>query len=380
MPTRTAAALAIAVIAALVASCASGSAASSRQRHVATRTSGPVRAGLAGPGQFISLRFAPKSQQGKGPDGFLEVAVSRVRTGAIVRRLLPAGRDGMQVDGLSLDRSGNLWVTYSKGPISQGDLVGGDPKPHSCANEIAILHASSGRLSVFLRTSNNVLISGAAVSPDGGLLAYRESGCATGYFNDHLRVTDIRTRDSWTIGAGLARCHFIADPAWVLGGRALLVGYAAHVGRSYTGPQGTCSGIGPERLVELNPSAQPGLVGHSFGAGRGCQITSVAGTYDGRLLAIEACGGSYGISGPARLLVLDAHFRPVRQIALGRCSDGNELSMRRAGRSVLVSAYLYCNPPGRPGPVTRLWSYVGGKLRLIASVPGDTLGVSLMTW
>jgi hypothetical protein len=84
--------------------------------------------------------------------------------------------------------------------------------------------------------------------------------------------------------------------------------------------------------------------------------------------------------GRARLLVLSPRLGLVRRFTLGRCTDGNELSPDRSGQSVLVSAYLYCNPPGRPGPVTRLWSYTGGALRLITSVPGDAMGVSLMTW
>jgi hypothetical protein len=97
-------------------------------------------------------------------------------------------------------------------------------------------------------------------------------------------------------------------------------------------------------------------------------------------MAIEGCGGQGGILGPAVLLVLDAHLRLIRQVALERCTDGNELSIGQADGSVLVSAYLYCNPPGKPAPVTRLWNYADGKLRLIMGVPGGTLAVSLMTW
>ena len=70
----------------------------------------------------------------------------------------------------------------------------------------------------------------------------------------------------------------------------------------------------------------------------------------------------------------------IRRITLGRCTDGNELSADLSGRSVLVSAYLYCNPPGHPGPVTRLWEYRGGTLRLITSIPGDTSGARMMAW
>jgi hypothetical protein len=78
--------------------------------------------------------------------------------------------------------------------------------------------------------------------------------------------------------------------------------------------------------------------------------------------------------------VLNARMDLVRRFTLGRCSDGNELAADLPGLSALVSAYLYCNPPGRPGPVTRLWSYRGGVLRPVTSVRGDTSGVSLMAW
>jgi hypothetical protein len=341
----------------------------------------PLPGGGGQPSQFVSLRFAPKRLRGSGPSGFLEVAVSDSRTGAIIRRLLPASSGGMQVAGLSLDHSGNLWITYSRGPFYRDDTAGGDPRPGSCGNEIAILHAATGRVTIFLRTGDNVLISGAAPAPDGRLLAYSESGCATGYFNSYLRVTKLSTGRSWTIGQGLPRWHLITDPSWSTDGQALLVGYAPAAAPAYTGPQGTCSAPSRERLVKLNPAApKPGMNGSSATADRGCQITAVAGIAGGSMLAIEACGGQLYLNGPAQLLVLDPHLRQVRQIALGRCTDGNELDADRSGRSVLVSAYLYCNPPGRPGPVTRLWRYQGGTLHLITAVPGDATGVSLMAW
>jgi hypothetical protein len=332
------------------------------------------------PSQFISLRFAPKRLQTNGTVGFLEVAVGDLKTGAIIRRLLPDGSHGMQVAGLALDRSGNLWITYSRGPVASSGTAGGDPRPDSCGNMIAILHAATGRVTTFLRTGDNVLISGAAPSPDGQLLAYGESGCATGYFDSYLRVTDLSSSRSWTIGQGLARCHLITDPSWSTDGRDLIVGYAAAAGPAYSGAQGTCSSPRRERLVSLSAAAQSGLSGSSAGADPGCEITSGAGTAGGGMLAIEACGRNGYLQGPARLLVLDARLGLVRRITLGRCTDGNEMSADLSGRSVLVSAYLYCNPPGTPGPVTRLWNYRRGVLRLITSVPGDAMGVSLMAW
>lgn len=306
------------------------------------------------------------------------MAVSDSRTGAIIRRLLPASRGGMQVAGLALDHSGNLWITYSRGPAYRGHVAGGDPRPDSCGNEIVIVHAATGRVTIFLRTGDNVLISGAVPSPDGKLLAYRESGCATGYFNSYLRVSELATGRSWTIGKGLPRCHLITDPSWTTDGRALVAGYAPAAAPVYTGPQGTCSVPRRERLAMLNPAVpQAGMNGSGAMADPHCQITSGAGIAGGGMLAIEACRG---LSGPARLLVLSPRLRVIKRITLGRCTDGNELAADQSGTSVLVSAYLYCNPPGKPGPVTRLWSYHGGTLRLITTVPGDAAGVSLMTW
>jgi hypothetical protein len=377
------AAVSMVVVAVLAAGCGSASGggglaspAASLRASAAPLTS----AGRPRP-QFVSLRFAPKRLRGSGPAGFLEVALSDSRTGAIFRRLLPASSDGMQVTGLSLDQPGNLWITYSRGPSYRNGTAGGDPRPDSCANEVAILHAATGRVTVYLRTRNNVLISRAAPSPDGRVLAYRESGCATGYLNSYLRVTELSTGRSWTLGEGLPRCHLISDPSWSTNGQALLAGYAPAAAPAYTGPQGTCRPPLRERLVTLSPAApQAGLDGGSAGADPGCQITSVAGIAGGGALAIEACGRRTYLSGPARLLILSARLRQVRQITLGHCTDGNELDADRSGRSVLVSAYLYCNPPARPGPVTRLWRYQGGILRRITTVPGDTSGVSVMTW
>jgi hypothetical protein len=348
------------------------------------RRSGPPASAVnprwsGGPGQpadFVALRYAPTGASKRQMARFPEVAVSDSRTGAIVRRLLPGSRDGMAVVGVALDRSGNLWVTYSRGPASRGDVAGGDPKPHSCANEIMVAHGISGRLRTFLRTSNSVLISGAQTSPDGRLLAFRESGCANGYFNNYLRVMRLASRHSWTIGAGLPRCHWITDPSWSADGRSLLVGYAPAAIAHYTGPQGSCQQPRTEGLAEVTATAaQAGLAGATASPAHGCQITSAAGVAGGGAVVIEACGRR-----EARLLVLTPRLRTARQFPLGRCTDGNELNPDLSGRHVLVSAYLFCNPPGRPGPLTRLWSYSARGLRPVISVRGGTLSVAYMAW
>lgn len=146
---------------------------------------------------------------------------------------------------------------------------------------------------------------------------------------------------------------------------------------AYAGPTGSCSQWYAGRLVQVDPGAsQPGLAGPAVRADPGCQITSVAATARGGKLAIEACGSAPGyLNGPARVLVMTGGA--VRRLALGQCTDGNGLATGQSGTSTLVSAYLYCNPPGKPGPVTRLWEYSGGTLRPIA---GNASGAAMLAW
>lgn len=304
------------------------------------------------------------------------------RTGDVVRQLLPGSRDGMAVSGLSVDRSGNVWVSYSSGPaLKAPGVMGGDPQPDTCAGEIAVLHASTGRVSVFLRTTDNVLIRGLAISPDGQRLAYLESGCATGYFNSYLRVADVTSGRSWTIGQQIPRCHTITAPAWTPDSSDLVVGYAPPASAHWNGPQGACLAPLREELVEVSATdAQPLLRGRTAQADAHCEVTSAAAVAGGRALAIEACGHQGFGTGPAELLLYDSRLHLARHLPLGRCTDGNDLGANLTGTQVLVSAYLFCNPPGTTQPVTRLWSYRDGVLRLVTKVPGGGSPFMLMTW
>jgi len=86
------------------------------------------------------------------------------------------------------------------------------------------------------------------------------------------------------------------------------------------------------------------------------------------------------LQGAARLLLYDHSLRLARQYSLGRCTDGNDLSSDASGTAALISAYLYCNPPGNKQPETRLWSYIGAVLRPIVRLPQGTLAFAQMTW
>jgi len=363
----------------LLAACASGTS-QPGAAVPATKLTGPAATPLPGwrvtPGQFVSLRFAPRDEQTSGPEGFLEVALNNVRNGALVRRLLPATTgSGLAVTGLALDRSGNLWITYSKGPAYGGDVAGGDPRPDTCANEIDVVHAGTGRVTVFQRTGDNVLISGATPGPDGQRLVYTESAC-TGYLDSYLRVTDLGTGRSWTIGQQLPDCHLLSGPAWSADARTLLVTYGPSSQAASSGPSGVCSQWWAGRLVQADSGAgQPALAGRTVRADPGCQITSVAGTAGGGVLAIEGCGTAPEyLDGPARLLVLSGS-RITTRLAIGDCDDGGQIAVSHGGTSALFSVYTSCGAKS-----TRLWQYHDGTLRPVASIAGDTAGASMLTW
>jgi hypothetical protein len=333
---------------------------------------GPVPGWRLSAGQFVSEQY--------GSDGTEFVTLSDTAAGALVRRLLPAtASDGMHVTGLALDRTGDLWITYSKGPDYQGDVAGGDPRPGSCANQVDVVHAGTGRVTIALRTGDNVLIWGAQPSPDGRELLYQESGC-TAYETSYLQVKGVSSEQHWSIGQGLPDCHLLTSAAWSANGRTLLVDYGPPTEPySYDPSPGACAQWWAGRLVRVNASeGQSWLAGPTTLADPGCQIDAVSGTKGGGALAIEGCGGGPEfMTGSVSLLIIGADGRIARRMTLGACADGTEIAMNQAGTAALVDAYFSCDPAGQ---VTRLWEYRDGTLRLISSALGDDGSLGLMAW
>jgi hypothetical protein len=64
------------------------------------------------------------------------------------------------------------------------------PGPHTCANQVDVVHTGTGHVTVALRTGDNVLIWGAQPSPDGRELVYRESAC-TAYEDSYLEIKNL---------------------------------------------------------------------------------------------------------------------------------------------------------------------------------------------
>jgi hypothetical protein len=364
--------MAIALAIVVLAGCGS---APGPRRAISAATgpaAGPVPGWRLSAGQFVSERY--------GPDGTQFITLSDTATGALVRRLLPATTsDGMQVTGLALDRAGDLWITYSKGPDYQSNVAGGDPRPGSCANQVDVVHAGTGRVTVALRTGNNVLIWGAQPSPDGRELVYRESGC-TAYETSYLQVKSISSEQHWSIGQGLPDCHLLTGGVWSSNGKTLLVDYGPPTTPySYDPSPGACTQWWAGRLVLVNAGqSQSWLAGTTTVADPGCQIDAVGGMKGGGALAIEGCGGGPDFNGgPVRLLVIAADGRIARRMTLGACADGTEIAMNQDGTAALIDAYFSCGPAAQ---VTRLWEYRDGMLRPISSAPGNGGALGLMAW
>jgi hypothetical protein len=328
-----------------------------------------------GPGQFVSGRYTQSGRQ--------VIALSDVSTGALVRDLLPAtAANGMQVTGLALDRAGDLWITYSKGPSIAGPAVSSGPavpRPGSCANQVDVVHAGSGRVTVALRTSDNVLIWSAQPSPDGRKLVYRESAC-TAYEATYLRISSLFSEQRWSIGQGLPACHLPAGVAWSRNGRTLLADYGpASQPYGYAANAGACAMWWAGRIVQVNAgTGQRGLAGRTVLADPGCQIDAVAGTATGDALAVEGCGGGPDFStGPVTLLVVGANGRIDRRLTLGACADGTQIAINQAGTAALVDVYSSCAPSAQS---TTLWEYRDGTLRQTLSTPGDSTDPTMLAW
>jgi hypothetical protein len=293
-------------------------------------------------------------------------------SGAAGRRRIPVAYDGMRTVSAAVGPDGNVWVTYSKGPAIVPDGFGPTIfKPDTCGNEVVEwnLQGSTPRPAVFQRTGDDVLLGQAVPSPDGRLLAYTEHPCNINGAGVYLRVTDVSSRRSWTIGQRLPGCHVLTAPAWSADGTQLLEGYAA-ANLPYNAGADFCTGPQTERLLRLDAvAAQPGAAGQVTSPDGNCQVESAAGLSGGGTLVLEQCGRSQDATRDfAALLVVGADGRHQQTIRLGRCSEGSELAGDSSGGSVLVAGATDCDPTSPRATVTGdLWDYSGGRLRLVAA-------------
>jgi hypothetical protein len=316
----------------------------------------------------------------------LGIFLQDAATGAVVRQLLPGTWDGMQAQGVAADRAGDIWVTYSEGP-RQGPLsgmAGGDPLPHTCANTVLVLRAGARTASVYLRSGDNVLLGQAVPSPDGSLLAYTEAGCATSPNGEYLRLTDLASGRSWTIGKALPGCHVFTTPAWSADGTRLVQGYAAANPPYYT-HGGICNGPQTERLLVLDARVpQPGAQGQLTSPDGNCQVTAAAGLAGGSVLVMEFCGRSDDSRQDfLSLRLVGPDGQPVQRVRLPACTGwSSDVAADPSGSAVLVAAGVNCGQnAASPRQAAALWTWSGGRLRLVTprmDPSADAIGQ--LTW
>ena len=333
----------------------------------------PARLVAAGPVFYAVMPFRDDAVQ----------AVS-AGTGAVLRRVADAHRGGMDVAGISAAGPGALLVTYSRGPRCTSGILGCGPAPHTCGAEVVRVPLDGAPPQVVWQVGADELLSSAALSPDGMTIAANGAPCVPSYFNRHLVMRRMQDGATWTVGAGLARCHNLGAPAWLDDSKHVVVAYAAPPDTPYGGPDGSCSVTGDSALTVVDVTRQQdGLDGASRTPSASCTWQSTAAATD-VVWAVEACGPDDSrLLGPASLVELSPSLKVGRRWPIGDCTAGNSLAANDT-HDVLIAAYLFCNPPLHGGPVgdpiTVLQRLRDGRLDQYASAPGGATYWDQLAW
>lgn len=343
----------------------------------ATACGGPV-AHVSGPSVQPTLVAAGSFVATVGDS----VDVLRRTDGSVERVLMSTKRGDLMVNGLAL-RGQELFVTYSAGPRCSSGVAGCGPQPGTCGAEVDRVDLSTDARSVVWKVGRDTLLAGGEPSPDGTRIAALTSPCVPSYFNQHLVVRDLANGATVTIGGALPRCHVLGSPAWTGDGKHLVVAYAPATGAApYSGSDGTCTSTATTSLLKVDArTGQPGIDGVRRAAPSGCTYWSVAARA-GDVYAVVGCG-PLGIHGPASVQRLTDDLVPQRTWPIGNCTDGSSIAINKTG-SVLVAAYLFCNPPlahqAPTDPVTVLDRIDADGLQRVSAAPGGTTTPDDLTW
>src|SRR5581483_661714 len=164
--------------------------------------------------------------------------------------------------GSAITRAGTIWLSFGSGPLCSSGVAGCGPRPHTCSSEVLTI-APDGARRTLLRGGNDLARSAVEPSPDGHRVAFLEGSCARSYFNMHVRVLDLRTKRSFTIGASLPPCHSLSDPTWTADGSHLIVAYGEATGDPGPDPgAGICTEPKPSGVAVVPAThPQPGISG-----------------------------------------------------------------------------------------------------------------------
>jgi hypothetical protein len=324
------------------------------------------------PTSFVSTRVDPN---GRG----VAVDVSNVRTGAVLKTIADISTtDGTSVTGTAITAHGHVWVTLNRGPTMVGRIAGGDPKPHTCASEVRDYDPKNGRYTTVLRGGDDELLSDVQPSPTDDRVAYLHSGCATYYFDNAVQVMDLTTGHVEDVSpSDLPRCHLIDDPRWSKDGSAVAYVYGYATTENYTGPNGTCSEVGPA-IVQVDAVAPGGDSARSKLAA--CSTSALAVSGDG-YTAIERCGPAPSfVSGYVHLVRYDSRLRAISAVALGRCENGASIAGTPKSSDVVISMYQFCGGNALPPPATNVFVASNAGVRKILAVPGGETALDHLSY
>lgn len=329
----------------------------------------PVRA----PKTFVAAR--PLNPSVSGPTA---VTVDNAATGSVEHILMPDIWRGMQVNSTAVDRAGRVWVTLANGPRCTNDTENCGAVPDSCASDVLRIDPQTGRAMIVVKASPDEKFSDAQPSPNGDYLAYVDHTCVA-TSQQYLRVRDLATGRSWTIGRGLGPCTSLSSIAWSSNGGDLAVNYSA----SY------CNTSRPNELVVVPAlRAAVGLPGRRIRMEANCQVDAVATTRTGYAV-IKACGAALGYrTGPASLLLFNRAFRVTSRASVGRClGTSADLYGAPGSSDLMVATYRQCDPltiplpPVTPPRSTILFTDTGRGLKTVFdAVTGYSQQFSLVSW
>ena len=229
-----------------------------------------------------------------------------------------------------------------------------------------VLNPTTGAVRTVLRVPTNDLIDDAQPSPDGRYLAYLDSRCDRPG-NKYIRVQDLTTGRSWTIGAGLRPCDPLGSLSWTSDGRHLVTAY----GRSLVSRAQLGDYWGLDRCLAPAPAGfrvvpalkgQPRVDGPSAAVQKDCSLVAVTVAVKG-YAAIESCPYPHDMwSGSVRLLSYSPQLRRSVVATLGSCYDGSQLRANAAGTALLGWTGLGC---GQPDSVARIVEFTVRRHRLM---------------
>ena len=347
---------------------------------------------LAGCGGSAGTRHAASDGTGLSQTTFAEInakadgeaLLARVRGGAPIRQLLPAVRDGRKLSDLARIGADALIASYNREAQCSSGVLGCGPKDQTCGAEIVRLDIASDKITTLARFGAGTQVYSATPNPAGTELAMEVSPCVPAYFNAHIEVLRLADHKSWSIGAKLPRCHALGSLVWVDRGRKLLMSYgpARKPYTPSTAADGACPSWHHPGLMEVrSQSGQPRLNATLHRPPRHCEYDAIA-AQGAAIYAVLNCNTTYKPS-PMRVHRLDASLHSVKSWYVGECEDGDSLALDPAGR-LLLSAYLFCNPPQRghemKEPISVLERLVGGRLKRVATGSGGNLAFDGLAW